>query len=145
MDIIYQAAELVVVWLGSSFHSGVEGIPHLEHLLEHGIKIPLFLSMFVHDKAIVSLDLGIGAKAVHQAYWFKQVWVVQELCWAKSVVFMMNETEMSSEVILKSFELIQGQIEHIHTMAEDWDGNSDDLAMIGFGEFGTAYDPILFP
>jgi hypothetical protein len=38
---------------------------------------------------------------------FIRTWVVQELCWAKQVVYLIGETEISVDSIVKSFEVAE--------------------------------------
>lgn len=149
MGHIYQGASLVVVWLGTSWHSGSDGIPHLEYLANSNIELPPLHSIFDGNKVVLPHGLDIDAKAVYEAYasaasivmsqWFRRTWVIQELCWAKKVVFAMNEVEISVKAIVKTFDIAQDYATHVDNMASSDD--YDDLDP----RVGAKYIPVWAP
>jgi hypothetical protein len=148
MGSIYQGATLVVVWLGTSLHRGSDGVTHLEHLATGTIELPPMQSIFDGKKGILPSVVGIDAEALFDAYvgaasitmsqWFRRAWVVQELCWARNVVFAMNEVEMSTKVVMKAFDIAQEYFNMVDNLppGDDMDTNT---------RMGARYGPVLAP
>ncbi|KAF2035397.1 hypothetical protein EK21DRAFT_84468 [Setomelanomma holmii] len=118
MGHIYQGASQVVVWLGASGRDVADSIAHLENLAANNIDAPP-INFDDNDTEVApqsnpkpdenAVD-GVRAVAtsVVMSQWFRRTWVVQELCWAKNVVFAMDNSEMSIKSIVKAFEMAQG-------------------------------------
>jgi hypothetical protein len=113
MQRIYSSAKLVMVWLGTTF---MDDIRSLEHVAALGIDLSrIRIQGQDTDKIIVPLDSGVDAKDVYCAYlasysviscqWFKRVWVVQELCLAQNVIYMIGDHEISINALLTALRL----------------------------------------
>lgn len=113
MQRIYSSAKLVTVWLGTTF---MDNIRSLEHIAALGIDLSrIKIQGQDKDKIIVPLDSGVDARDVYCAYlaaysviscqWFRRVWVVQELCLAQNVIYMIGDHEISKNALLTALRL----------------------------------------
>jgi hypothetical protein len=86
---------------------------------------------------------------------FKRTWVVQELCWARDVVYLIGEAELSTNGIVKSFEMAKDFVHSLdhsfdHTMSYLFkfiliDKHDDDEDFPMMKNWGSKYGPIWFP
>lgn len=115
MQRIYGSAKLVIVWLGTTF---MEDIRSLEHVAASGIdlsKIKIHDQHEDYDKIFVSPDSRVNARDIYFAFlatysvlscqWFRRVWVVQELCLAQNVLYMIGDHEISINALLTALRL----------------------------------------
>lgn len=121
MGRIYQAAEMVVVWLGKSTPLYTLGISDIQHMVDNNIPFnpvrdPTPLKS--NKKGETSLSVpGLSQTAVEKMcrsallivlnQWFRRIWVIQEFCWARDVVFALDKMELSTETVLKAFEIAE--------------------------------------
>ncbi|CAI6339250.1 unnamed protein product [Periconia digitata] len=119
MGRIYQAAEMVVVWLGKSTPLYTLGISDIQHLVDNKIEFdPVRDTSHEKKKGESSISVpGLSQAAVEKMcrsallivlnQWFRRIWVIQEFCWAKDVVFVLDRMELSTETVLKAFEIVE--------------------------------------
>jgi hypothetical protein len=80
---------------------------------------------------------------------------MQELCWAKHVVYIIGEVEISTDGIFKSFEMAR---EFVHSLDHSFEpvvssifgpmldrGNEDDDKFRKFRNWGSTFGPIWSP
>jgi hypothetical protein len=71
--------------------------------------------------------------------WFRRAWVVQELCWARNVVFAVNEMEMNIKAVVKTFDIAQEYLNMFDNMTSG--GDDEDRAT----RMGARYGPVWAP
>ncbi|KAF7676069.1 hypothetical protein GT037_005574 [Alternaria burnsii] len=118
MGRIYREAESVVVWLGQMSKLSEMSIAVFAGSTDRASMPPAEYWNCREDQIIsTGTTAGIpakyyrfailGAATVTWSQWFIRTWVVQELCWAKQVVYLIGETEISVDSIVKSFEVAE--------------------------------------
>ncbi|CAN9468784.1 unnamed protein product [Alternaria alternata] len=129
MGQIYREAESVVVWLGQMsklseycmlIFDGLtdqETTPSAEEwngsedqMISTGATagIPAWVYKFaILGAATITWSQWYAIFIAERIVGFVRTWVVQELCWAKEVVYLIGEKEMSTDIIVKSFEVAE--------------------------------------
>jgi hypothetical protein len=125
MGEIYKRASQVVVWLGASGEDLTRSVAYLDHLTTNALNMPLVVfSGFndlvgENDERLIPYNAMYVAISIVMSQWFRRTWVIQELCWAKKVVFAMGNAELSIQCVVKAFDvartamavLVQGAME----------------------------------
>lgn len=106
--------------------------------------------MYDENKVVVPPSLGIEAKtlyngvqaaaAISMCQWFKRLWVLQEFCFAKQVIFAIDNKEMDIQVITTGFNLVQ-DVYGVFLEKELAYGDDDSI----YKNIGSKYAPILAP
>lgn len=145
MGRIYQGAEKVVVWLGAGSYSVAQGIPYLESLASRGVdRSSLWTleerarqdsSSSSDEDAVAYRRAQRSAWSIAESQWFRRTWVVQELCWARNVVFAIGEADMSFRAVMLSFSITQfsgdvGNRVEAAAKNKDWLGSTGVDAML---------------
>ncbi|KAH7018152.1 heterokaryon incompatibility protein-domain-containing protein [Microdochium trichocladiopsis] len=107
MGRIYQSAQLVVVWLGPFPAIAEEGLKTLEGIVQSGeplVANPIFATRVGNGAAEDWRIESAALTAFHLAFrsYFKRVWVVQELCLAREVIYLHGKHEISFATLLTS-------------------------------------------
>ncbi|QRD94304.1 hypothetical protein F9C07_2215658 [Aspergillus flavus] len=118
MGRIYQSADLVLVWLGDCSSKLAQGLPELEALAQRPPReLPPFelliddeststtaasSAFFKNDRFCISAA-AMTVLDLTNRQWFKRIWVLQEFCLAKHVVFLYGKHYVSLQALLTSF------------------------------------------
>ncbi|KXJ89561.1 heterokaryon incompatibility protein-domain-containing protein [Microdochium bolleyi] len=107
MGRIYQSAQLVVVWLGPFSRVAEEGLKTLEKIVQSDeplIANPLYAARVGNGAAEDWKIESAALTAFHLASrsYFRRVWVVQELCLAREVIYLHGKHEISIDTLLTS-------------------------------------------
>ena len=111
MGEIYKRASQVVVWLGTSGEDLTRSVEYLDHLTTNALDIPPVSFSDLNDLVGENDDRLIPYNAIYVAIsiimsqWFRRIWVIQELCWAKRVVFAIGNAELSIQCVVKAFHV----------------------------------------
>lgn len=111
MGQIYKRASQVVVWLGASGEDLTKSAAYLDHLTTNGLNIPpvsfsgLEDIVGENDERLIPFNAICVAVSIIMSQWFRRTWVIQELCWAKNVVFAMGNAELSIKCVVKAFDV----------------------------------------
>ena len=107
MGRIYQSAQLVVVWLGTISkiaEKGLKTLQEIAHSDETLIPNPLWASSSgngLNEEKKIELAALTAFHLASRSY-FKRVWVVQELCLARKVIYLHGKHEISHATLLTS-------------------------------------------
>lgn len=114
---IYETANLVIVWLGSTSPDRTTGVDSLEKIAKLGFDVIQAGAGLKNGRYIVPSGLGIDAEELYYAcgtaislascQWFRRVWVVQELCLAQTVIFKIGDAEMTCGALVSGFNLLR--------------------------------------
>ncbi len=150
MNSIYHAADIVFVWLGTSSRLVRDGVPYLEDVAQRKIEVPPLPSFWDEHNHELRADMSPDVEIMFQAYpvsisiasreWFKRVWVVQELCWAQNVRFLLAEAEMSPDAVATTFRITQSLLGLPDTHAGSYKGFPSRIR-----RFGVKHGPIWAP
>jgi hypothetical protein len=133
MGQIYKRASQVVVWLGASGTDLTNSVAYLDHLTTNALDMPpvsfsnLEDIVGENDERLVPLNAIRVAVSIIMSQWFRRTWVIQELCWAKKVVFAMGNAEMSIQCVVKAFEVAQSAMT---AMKKDPENDHDDVGWL---------------
>ncbi|RDW56835.1 hypothetical protein BP5796_12902 [Coleophoma crateriformis] len=112
MDKIYKSAQSVVVWLGTCSLWASLQMRNLATLPADNT------SGNVKEGSRADSELNFIMTHILQRRWFKRVWVVQELCLARQVVFVLGEYDFQPENILHATKFTkQGPTTRLGPMA----------------------------
>ncbi|KAH7414564.1 heterokaryon incompatibility protein-domain-containing protein [Phaeosphaeria sp. MPI-PUGE-AT-0046c] len=136
MGQIYKSASQVVVWLGATGADLTDSVAYLDYLTIHTLDLPpIPLGKMVDiveetDERLVPYKAMGVAISIIMSQWFRRTWVVQELCWAKEVVFMKENEEISIQCVGKAFNVAQSSITAMMKDPEDRDPIWGKLASV---------------
>lgn len=109
MGRIYRSAQLVVVWLGESSAVALRGLRYLDAMAQSDEPLPPFplYRSKLNIGVTMSDDYRIHFAAItafHLANrsWHKRVWVVQEVCLARNIIFLDGKYDVDLATILLS-------------------------------------------
>ncbi|KAI1495885.1 heterokaryon incompatibility protein-domain-containing protein [Biscogniauxia marginata] len=109
MGRIYRSAELVTVWLGTCPSFLSPGMKQLESLVG---KDPSEIDVGPKKARLFERPFGdttLGKTILAAVYllsrrWFRRVWVIQEVCLAINVMFILGEHRMSEQALIAAAE-----------------------------------------
>jgi hypothetical protein len=114
---IYERASQVLVRLGATSMNVVDPVAYLEHLTTNALDMaPVSVADILNygDKTNEEQSIRIRATwvalSIAMSPWFRRTWVVQELCWAKKVIFLVGNAQMSIQCVMKAFDVAKSTI-----------------------------------
>jgi hypothetical protein len=117
MGQIYQRANQVLVWLGATGTDQADPVAYPEHLTTNALDMaPVSVSDMKNDgngmneEQSIRFRVTLLALSIVMSQWFRRTWVVQELCWAKKVVFVVGNAQMSIQCLKKAFDIAKSTI-----------------------------------
>lgn len=136
MGQIYKQASTVTIWLGTISATHANSLLDLARLAakESNETSSGVLARASDRNQMRSQVLGASI-AVVMSQWFKRVWVIQELCCARHVSYLMDGVELKKESLLLAFQ-------SIHEMATEMGAvGSHDQEMHLYHTFGRIIVP----
>ena len=97
--------------MGASGEDLTRSVAYLDHLTTNALNIPPVsfsdLNDLVgkNDERLIPYNAIYVAVSVVMSQWFRRTWVIQELCWAKRVVFAIGNAELSIQCVVKAFDV----------------------------------------